>query len=104
MSAEPFSRHPVNPAHFVAYSGGSCIEQADTLPQLRDKLQALFCAGEREEVVCWGIALDGRARVALIVLEDGRILERDGHLRNQNWPKIPDAIVRRLLDRGPKPA
>jgi hypothetical protein len=76
---------------YIATTGTTIVERADTLAQLRDKLQAIFCAVEGEDIACWRIASDGRARLALIVCADGRLLSLDGYSLSWTFPPPKDA-------------
>jgi hypothetical protein len=94
---------PVSP-HYAAYTGGACIEVADTLPKLRDKLQAIWTDDRQEDVVVWWISERGVARVVAVYTHDGRQLEMDGYQLCWRYPPVQDAITRRLLERKDTPA
>lgn len=78
--------HAFNPQpHYLAATSTTLIATTTTLAEMRTLLADTFTPYEREDVVVWDVASDGRARVALVLTADGRSLEMAGPMICWQW-------------------
>lgn len=83
---------------FLVYSGGTCLDEADALPELLDKLPKLSTLEPGAEAVVWRMDDEDRAHIALVVTDGEAAIEKDAALFAKLSRKNDRELSAKLLE------